>query len=81
MYFWLIFNIILWHMIGVAICIVWSHNKYADGWELCNPYWAYRYHKSANVFGAIMISLLYTALCPIGALCYWFYKLCTVGRR
>lgn len=73
--------IVLWNLIGALPCAAWGCNRCTDGWELCNPYWAYRYHKDVNVFGAIMISLLYTALCPIGALCYWFYKLCTVGKR
>ena len=72
---------ILLSMIGLAICVAWANIMHTDGWELCNPYWAYHYHMGVNVFGAIMISLLYTVLCPIGAICYWFYKLCTVGRR
>lgn len=74
-------GLILWALFGLLICLVWNMNKYTDGWELCNPYWAYKYHKGVNWFGAIMLSLLYTALCPIGAVCYWFYKLCTIGRR
>ena len=71
----------LWAIFGPVICIVWNMGKCTDGWELCNPYWAYKYHKGVNWFGAIMLSLLHTVLCPIGAFCYWFYKLCTVGRR
>ena len=77
----LIIGIICWFIFGAMLCIFWNLNKYADGWELCNPYWAYKYHQGVNWFGAIMLSLLYTALFPIGAVCYWFYKLCTVGRR
>lgn len=73
-------GLILWFSIGGTVCLIWSIEK-AVGWELCNPYWAYKYHKGVNWFGAIMLSLLYTALCPIGAVCYWFYKICTVGRR
>ena len=71
----------LWNVAGLFVCASWLCNKYADGWELCNPYYSYKYHSSANWFGAIMLSLLYTVFCPIGAVCYWFYKLCTVGRR
>lgn len=77
----IILGIILWNFFGTILCVLWSFNKYTDGWELCNPYWAYKYYQNVNVFGAIIISLLYTAICPIGAVCYWFYKLCTVGRR
>ena len=71
----------LWFTFGLIICIAWSLVKNTDGWELCNLYWAYKYHQDVNWFGAIMLSLSYTALFPIGAVCYWFYKLCTVGRR
>ena len=70
-----------WILFGGIICIAWGMGKYVDGWELCNPYWAYKYHTGVNWFGAVVLSLLYTALFPIGAVCYWFYKLCTVGRR
>lgn len=79
--FGLTIGLILWAIFGLIICIVWNMGKYTEGWELCNPYWAYKYHKGVNWFGAIMLSLLHTVLCPIGAFCYWFYKLCTVGRR
>lgn len=72
---------VAWNIIGFGICVAWLANKYADGWELCNPYYSYKLHKSVNWFGALMLSLLYTALCPTGAVCYWFYTLCTVGRR
>lgn len=78
----LIIGIIVgWNIIGCVICIGWGCQQNADGLELCNPYWSYKYHKKVNMFGAIMLSLLYTTLCPFAALCYWFYKLCTVGRR
>jgi hypothetical protein len=73
--------VVAWNIGGLAVCIPWACNKYADGWELCNPYYSYECHENVNWFGATMLSLLYTALCPIGAACYWFYKLCTVGRR
>lgn len=77
----LIFGLVVWNLIGVLPCLVWNFEKYTTGWELCNPYWSYKYHTNVNVFGAIMLSLLYTILCPIGAICYWFYKLCTIGRK
>lgn len=52
----------------------------ADGWEFVNPVHVYKYNK-VNWFGAIVVALIYNALCPIGSVCYWFYKLCTVGRK
>ena len=72
---------VIWNAFGFVFCSIWALDKYADGWELCNPYYSYMYHESVNWFGAIILSLLYTVLCPIGAICYWFYKLCTIGRR
>lgn len=68
------------NLLGSLICVLWGGFAGTDGWELCNPYWMHVYYR-VNWFGAIMLSLLYTALCPVGAICYWFYKICTVGRR
>ena len=77
----LIFILILWSIIGASICFIWGESKHTDRWELCNPYWAYKYYKKLNWFGAIILSLFYSALCPIGAVCYWFHKLCIIGRK
>ena len=77
----IIFLFILWNAVGSIFCALWCYAINPKGWELCNPYWAYRYYKRVNWFGVTLLSLLFTALCPIGAACYWLYKLCTVGRR
>lgn len=76
----------LWSFIGFMILgvaggcnpdgMLWN----AEGWDFVNPCYVYK-HKKVNWFGAIMLSLLYTAICPIFAFGYWFYKLCTFGRR
>jgi hypothetical protein len=71
----------VWNLVGFFITLIWNVLVETDGWELYNPYLSYDYHTSVNWFGAIIISLFYTALFPVGAICYWFYKLCTVGRR
>lgn len=77
----MIFLICVMLTIGLTIQIMWSiESKYFDGFEVCNPYWTYKRYK-VNWFGACMISLLYAALCPVTAIGYWFYKLCTIGRR
>lgn len=77
---WIVIGLI-WLFFGLTIDCAWSLDKCTNGWELCNPYWVYKYHYGVNWFGAIMLSLLFTVLFPFGAICYWFYKLCTVGRR
>ena len=71
----------VWNFIGAFICLIIAYTFNAGGWKVANPYWCYRLSHSLNWFGAILVSLLYNALCPFGAVCYWFYKLCTVGRR
>lgn len=76
--------ILVWSVIGGWLCWVWSQNANSTsgtkGWELCNPYWYYQYFQ-VNGLGAVMLSLVYNLLCPIGAVIYWFYKLCTIGRK
>ena len=56
----------------------------AKGWEFVNPLHIYK-HNHVNWFGASMVALWYSLLCPVGALCYWVYKiiytLCTMGRK
>ena len=51
-----------------------------EGFEFVNPVWWYNNY-SVNPFGATMCALGFTIICPVSAICYWFYKLCTVGRR
>lgn len=77
----------LWWQILIIIEIV--HNFFGmmlaccmdcTGFQFVNPIWIYRHH-GVNVFGVIILTILFNLICPIGSICYWFYKLCTVGRR
>ena len=82
----LIFILCVWNLVGLfALLLIWSTStgwmEICEGWEIVNPYYVYKYCKSVNWFGAIIIALLFTVICPIGAVFYWFYKLCTVGRK
>ena len=45
-----------------------------------NPIAIYREYE-VNVFGCIVLTILGHLIIPWIALFYWFYKLCTVGRR
>ena len=82
---WL-FIIFAWSFMGGLILMVAHCDQtggaidMAEGWEFVNPIHIYKYNK-VNWFGAIIVALIYNALCPIGSVCYWFYKLCTVGRK
>lgn len=53
---------------------------YTYGIEFVNPKYIYR-HVNVNWFGAFFLATLYGVMCPIATAIYWFYKLCTVGRR
>lgn len=46
----------------------------------CNPKWIYN-HTKTNWFGTTCLAVLANVVFGPTALCYWFYKLCTVGRR
>ena len=82
----IIWGLIIWHIIGILIYCTIAAITTEDyfipiyGWELVNPYWIYNNFK-VNVFGAIVLSIIFGILCPIGTVIYWFYKLCTVGRK
>ena len=45
-----------------------------------NPINVYRLNE-VNVFGCILLTILGNIMFPYYAICYWFYKLCTVGRK
>lgn len=47
---------------------------------VCNPKWIYN-HTKTNWFGTICLAILANVAFGPSALCYWFYKLCVVGRR
>lgn len=73
--------IFVWNFLGGVIQFYIGDIVDADGWALCNPYWVHKYNTSVNWFGAIVLALGYSLLSPVAALCYWFYKLCTIGRK
>lgn len=50
------------------------------GLEFLNPLFLYETHR-INIFGTIVLCLLYNLICPIASIGYWFYKLCTFGRK
>ena len=50
------------------------------GFAWLNPVWLYNTIK-VNWFGAAFLALIGNLALPLYAICYWIYKLCTVGRR
>ncbi len=77
----IILIIVLYNVFGlVAFLPIASMFTRAYGFEFINPIWLYK-HTSVNVFGAIFLSIVFNLMCPIIAIIYWLYKLCTVGRE
>ena len=48
--------------------------------KFLNPKTLYAYHK-VNKFGCAMLTIFYHIVFCVHAIWFWFYKLCTVGRR
>lgn len=69
-------GILLWSMMSFGILACAEKND----WNVMNPCYVHKNSK-LNWLGAIMISLFYTVLCPVGAIGYWFYKLFTIGKK
>lgn len=61
------------------VCVV-DLVEYED-FDFFNPIRNYEEWRSLNWFGVIFFTLLLNILMPTLAFGYWFYKLCTVGRR
>ncbi len=70
-----------WNLVGIFIQLLIGMNYGQDSIEFCNPRVVYKYNKHVNWFGALVLSLLYSVLSPLGTIIYWFCELCTVGRK
>ena len=70
-----VFTAICWNFIGfmMALCL--------GNWYEINPKEIWRQYDNINIFGCIVLTIVLNLVCPIVSVCYWFYKLCTVGRR
>lgn len=66
-----------WSVIGFGLAYMLMGS---EGLEYVNPIWIYKKYR-VNYFGAAVLCILFNLICPIGSICYWFYKLCTVGRK
>ena len=79
--FCLIIGVVIWSALGfiLVICSNGTLNE-TNGFEYVNPKWIWE-HYQVNIFGCLCLSILFNLLNPLGTICYWFYKLCTVGRK
>ena len=66
---------------GLALMLAVPTDAYGDsGFAWLNPCFIYR-HAKVNWFGAAFLALIANAALSAIAIVYWFYKLCTIGRR
>lgn len=78
---------VLWSIFGLfglvpMITHCGPHGAIAQAWglEFVNPIFVYK-HNRVNWFGALIVATGYGLVCPMATIGYWFYKLCTVGRK
>lgn len=78
----IIFILVLWTVMGEVFIVNTMTDTKIDNSTLdfLNPVWIWS-NFQVNMFGCIMLTLLFNLLIPLDSLCYWFYKLCTIGRR
>lgn len=71
---WVFLTTFIW-----IIALFESHFDY--GFQWINPLYIYQ-TVQVNWFGCIVLTILaHLAAGPIISIIYWFYKLCTVGRK
>lgn len=75
-----IFCLMVWSICGVIILGLLGVVDKFDDFSFMNPIKIYKTYR-VNYFGAALICIIYNLLCPIGSIGYWFYKLCTFGRK
>lgn len=74
-------NLILWNLLGFIVLLIIPYTKEADDLgEIFNPKEIYD-NTTVNIFGCIMLTILFNILCPVMTIGYWLWWLCTVGRR
>ena len=71
----------IWIFLTTFIWIIALFKNYCDGFQWINPRYIYQ-TVQVNWFGCIILTILaHLAAGPIISIIYWFYKLCTVGRK
>ena len=72
---------VAWNIIGFIVLLLIPYSRDAKKLiEIFNPKYIYK-NIDVNWFGCFILTLFFNLLCPVFALGYWFYWLCTVGRR
>lgn len=76
--------LLVWNIVGIIIIAIASvYSNFIDfeyGFNWLSPVHIYDKVK-VNWFGCLLLTILVNALCPLATFCYWFYRLCKVGRK
>ena len=83
MIFWNIIGLlIIWSVLGLIVFNIFGEDTRIDDGKLdfLTPKWIYHNYE-VNWFGAFCLTLLFNLMCPLMSIGFWFYKLCTVGRK
>lgn len=73
--------ITIWSFLGLCLLCIIPYTKHADELrDVFNPAGIYENTK-VNIFGCIILTILFNILCPAMTIYYWFRWLCTVGRK
>lgn len=75
-----IFCFMVWSLGGAIFLGIGGVLSKFDDFSFMNPIKIYKTYK-VNYFGAALICIIYNLLCPIASIGYWFYKICTFGRK
>lgn len=65
----------IWSLVGAMLLAMVDQQEA----NFINPMWIYQ-NVNVNMFGTLILTVLFNLICPIYSIGYWFYKLCTVGR-
>lgn len=71
---WIIYYIAINLAVFFLSIMCWSNFSFV------NPFVIYK-NISMNWFGVILLTVLLNIAFPLVSICYWFYKLVTVGRK
>lgn len=69
------FSFVVWNFIGFMVGLALG-----DYYQL-NPKDIWKNYENVNIFGCVILTVCLNLLVPVISIGYWFYKLCTVGRK
>ena len=73
------FLIVIWHVVGVRF-ILCMMDLHMVKFNIFTPKCIYEVI-NVNRFGCAVLTVVFNLSCPILSICYWFYVLCTIGRK